>query len=132
MKPRGDAAGGHRLTAVDNAGTRKVNKIMKAATSGGDSISDLPMDEASRMARARQMGFITDMPLYHGSDDTFSAFDSSQAGRMTGAAPEREATAWVSLGPEIATTSLIWREKAVQIHLHGFIHFIIEHLVLRL
>lgn len=28
---------------------------------------DLPMDEASRMQRAREMGFDTDAPLYHGT-----------------------------------------------------------------
>jgi hypothetical protein len=33
----------------------------------------LPMDSASRMARAKQMGFRTDMPLYHGSGTEFSS-----------------------------------------------------------
>jgi hypothetical protein len=62
----------------------------------------LPMDQASRMARAREMGFITHMPVYHGRTDSFIAFAPSQAGRMTGAAPAREAAAWVSPDPEIA------------------------------
>jgi len=34
-----------------------------------DAADDLPMDEASRMARAREMGFDVDTPLYHGSPD---------------------------------------------------------------
>jgi hypothetical protein len=33
----------------------------------------LPMDTASRMARAKEMGFRTDMPLYHGSGTEFSS-----------------------------------------------------------
>jgi hypothetical protein len=40
----------------------------------------LPMDEASRMARAREMGFDTSMPLYHGTAADFDAFDPSLAG----------------------------------------------------
>jgi hypothetical protein len=34
----------------------------------------LPMDEASRLARAKDMGFRMDMPLYHGSGEDFSSF----------------------------------------------------------
>jgi predicted GNAT family acetyltransferase len=37
---------------------------------------DLPMDEASRMQRAREMGFDTDTPLFHGTDTLrIDAFD---------------------------------------------------------
>lgn len=53
---------------------------------------DLPMDEASRMARAREMGFDVDNDLYHGtapsiySDDKFSpditAFRPSEKGQL--------------------------------------------------
>lgn len=53
---------------------------------------DLPMDEASRMARAREMGFDVDKDLYHGtapsmySDDKFSpnidAFRVSKKGQL--------------------------------------------------
>ena len=44
----------------------------------------LPMDFASRMARAKAMGFLTDMPLYHGSGAEFRAFDPKLLGSMTG------------------------------------------------
>jgi hypothetical protein len=37
---------------------------------------DLPMDEASRLARAREMGMDTDTPLYHGTDAVFSDFNA--------------------------------------------------------
>jgi hypothetical protein len=36
---------------------------------------DLPMDEASRMGRARDMGFDVDNPLYHGGSSDFDEFD---------------------------------------------------------
>jgi len=39
---------------------------------------DLPMDEASRMERAGQMGFDTGTPLYHGTDKKFQAFNSEK------------------------------------------------------
>lgn len=37
----------------------------------------LPMDEASRLARAREMGFNVDKPWYHGTAREFDAFDPS-------------------------------------------------------
>jgi len=36
--------------------------------------NDLPMDEASRMARAREMGFDVDNPVYHGTTHKFDEF----------------------------------------------------------
>jgi hypothetical protein len=42
--------------------------------------SDIPMDEASRMARAGDMGFNTVQPLYHGTDRDFQAFDARKFG----------------------------------------------------
>jgi hypothetical protein len=44
------------------ANARRVGRAGKA----------LPMDEASRMARAREMGFLTDIPVYHGTAREFS------------------------------------------------------------
>jgi hypothetical protein len=44
--------------------------------------ADLPMDEASRMARAREMGFDVDTPLYHGTarpDRIGEVFDPARA-----------------------------------------------------
>lgn len=34
----------------------------------------LPMDEASRLARAKELGYRTNMPLYHGTGETFNEF----------------------------------------------------------
>ena len=34
------------------------------------------MDAASRLARAKSMGFMTDMPVYHGSPGEFNAFQA--------------------------------------------------------
>lgn len=42
---------------------------------------DLPMDPESRMARAREMGFDVDSPMYHGThSDEILAFDDSKIG----------------------------------------------------
>ena len=50
----------------------------------GETGMDLPMDEASRMARAREMGFDTETPLYHGTweNEDFAAFNPSMRGRI--------------------------------------------------
>ena len=40
----------------------------------------LPMDEASRLARAREMGFDTDNVLYHGTSEPFSEFSNFHIG----------------------------------------------------
>jgi hypothetical protein len=42
---------------------------------------------ADRMARAKQMGFYTDMPLYHGTAGDFRAFDPAKGGDTNSAAP---------------------------------------------
>lgn len=47
-----------------------------AVGSAGGRLGALPMDEASRMARARELGYDTDRLLYHG---TFSNFDEFNA-----------------------------------------------------
>lgn len=44
---------------------------------------DLPVDEASRMARARDMGFDVDTPLYHGTPSAdIQAFRASRSGAV--------------------------------------------------
>ena len=39
----------------------------------------LPMDEASRLARAREMGFDVSRPVYHGTNTDFRSFDPKRA-----------------------------------------------------
>lgn len=64
---------------------------------------DLPMDEASRTGRAREMGFDTDTPLYHGTAEDFPAFSESSRGGVTGARSARDAT-WFADNPNVADT----------------------------
>ena len=47
---------------------------------GRGSKQPLPMDEASRMQRAREQGFDVDTPLYHGTSGDFDAFRASRSG----------------------------------------------------
>jgi hypothetical protein len=42
---------------------------------------DLPMDETSRMQRAREQGFDVDTPLYHGTDKSFDEFSANPRNR---------------------------------------------------
>ena len=83
------------LPAARNEAERMARQIleMRAAGRAGD-VTDammaqadpqymfnntpLPMDEASRMARAGEMGFDTGLPLYHGTGADFPAFDAAR------------------------------------------------------
>lgn len=58
-------------------GSEVTDDLMAAADQAYlSSIYDLPLDEASRMARAREMGFNTSRPMYHGTKSDFSGFNS--------------------------------------------------------
>jgi hypothetical protein len=59
------------LTPDDNA------ELFRLYNEGATGV-DLPMDEASRMARAREAGFDTGLPLYHGTGADFQAFDAAR------------------------------------------------------
>ena len=56
------------------------------------------MDQASRMARAKEMGFRTDIPLAHGTAKEFSAFDLSKGAATSGAEPGRLGV-WTEVRP---------------------------------
>lgn len=58
----------------------------------------LPMDEASRMQRAREMGFDVDTPLYHGTGAKFDAFDADKGGGA-----RAETGVWLTSSPERAS-----------------------------
>lgn len=59
---------------------RPAQPFRQSLVGGGDDLAEaagmgrLPTDEASRMARAREMGFDPDTPLYHGTDQNIEAF----------------------------------------------------------
>lgn len=76
-----------------------VGKPVGSAVSKGLRTA-LPMDEASRTARARGMRFYLEHPLAHGTaGPEFPAFDSARGGATTGAAPAR-AGVFVEWHPE--------------------------------
>lgn len=64
--------------------------------------ASLPLDEASRMARAKEMGFDVDRPLYHGTADDITEFDIKH--------PNRHDWGWIGEGvyvsdsPEVASS----------------------------
>jgi hypothetical protein len=94
------------LGAGDSSGTKGT-----AASSSGRIITDfadapthsthLPMDEASRMQRAAEMGFDVNQPLYHGTDAEFRAFDRASRGAMTQAPSARQGV-WSAIDPDLA------------------------------
>jgi hypothetical protein len=62
---------------------------------------DMPMDEASRMARAQGMGFDTGTPLYHGTGADFQAFNPANRGSVADAVSARAAD-WMTDSPTTA------------------------------
>ena len=80
-----DAAGGAMTGGfgVGMAGGMVDNALGSAGGNLTQSASDLPMDLASRMGRAREMGFDTQTPLYHGTrSGEFPEFSPSQNGTL--------------------------------------------------
>ena len=73
--------------AMLTAGAAPAGALLARAPAGALGMNvlrtqkELPMDEASRMARAREMGFDTKRVVYHGtSSDGFNAFDDAKIG----------------------------------------------------
>jgi hypothetical protein len=66
--------------------------------------ASLPMDEASRLSRAKDMGFYTEMPLYHGTGETFDQFR----------AVPTSADGWVTPGVSTARNPEIANEFAAR------------------
>lgn len=65
----------------------------------GKGLPGLPMDEASRMARAKEMGF--DIGAYHGTKGDIRAFDPARRGAVDGTADSRNTFSFAS-NPETA------------------------------
>jgi hypothetical protein len=61
---------------LDAADPQHLSKLYETGKTG----MELPMDHASRMERAKAMGFDTGNKLYHGTDRAFSAFDPKKFG----------------------------------------------------
>jgi hypothetical protein len=57
--------------------------------------SNLPMDKASRMARAKELGFDTEQTWYHGTPETFDQFDPGRSKWDEGAV-------WLTDNPNLA------------------------------
>jgi hypothetical protein len=62
----------------------------------------LPMDEASRMVRAGEVGFDTSVPLYHGTGADFQSFDPARFGQSDHGAKGRGV--YTSQDPDLASS----------------------------
>jgi len=67
-----------------------IEQSIKGNWSDVEKMSGLPMDQASRMERAKYLGFDVDRPLFHGSGAEVESFDSSKLGSNTSATDARE------------------------------------------
>lgn len=88
-----------RGTVYDNAGNLLFANSQNSALPGTvirDAARDLPMDTASRMARAKEMGFDTSVPWYHGTTADINAFSTTSRGDTTLADSARKASFFTS------------------------------------
>ncbi|HEX6939364.1 MAG TPA: hypothetical protein VF158_08125 [Longimicrobiales bacterium] len=87
----GDLAEGVIRGGVRAAGRRAAREVSEeVAERAGREAGELPMDEAARLARAREQGFNVDQPVFHGTvsfdsdaEVPFREFDDSRLGAMT-------------------------------------------------
>lgn len=104
---KGAAAGRSQADEImgmlrDGRGSQVTDEMMNAADQAYlSSIYDLPMDEASRMHRAQDLGYRTGMPLYHGTATDFPSFDMSHAGDVTRNQAAKQAV-WLADDPAVA------------------------------
>jgi hypothetical protein len=82
-------------TADDASRTMGMSSVAQGSKNGF-----LPMDEASRMARAKEMWF-RDMKLYHGTNADITEFDPSLGGRTSRSQAGSQGV-WSSLSPDVA------------------------------
>jgi hypothetical protein len=66
-----------------NIGKRPQAGVMSSSGAQPPKVPDLPMDQASRMQRAKDMGFDVETPLYHGTAaKNIESFDVGKAGSV--------------------------------------------------
>lgn len=85
-------------------GIREAGDIVSFSDSSIKSkfeLPELPMDEASRMARAKEMGFDTDKTWYHGTGGNIEAFNPELLGANT-TGPSKGLGVHLSKSPELA------------------------------
>lgn len=76
-----DAFNAASIAPMAGVAGRMTGAVPRGALGSGGSdmltraAPELPMDQASRLARAREMGFDTDQTWYHGTRQDFDAFD---------------------------------------------------------
>jgi hypothetical protein len=75
---------GEMLGALSSFGQSALSAL--GAIPGAGTIGRLAKktDDVARLARAKAMGFYTDIPLYHGTAGDIKAFDLARGGQMSG------------------------------------------------
>lgn len=71
-----------RFAAFLGAGTYAAANMFDGSPSAG--MSALPMGSASRLVRAKEQGYFTDMPLYHGTAKDIKKFRKDVGGSVSG------------------------------------------------
>lgn len=82
-------------------GVRRLDSSALYANSKEGALPGLAMDHASRMQRARELGYDPDTTLYHGTNKEFDSFDTGKAG--SGVGTSGESATWLTPSPAEAS-----------------------------
>ena len=74
---------------------RLINAALGVAESGGGKLSDLAMDYASRMMRAKEQGFDVDSPQYHGTTADFDRFEIPKCASSVNLPWPKDSGTWI-------------------------------------
>lgn len=77
-------------------------KFVKALVEAAEKAGKLDMSEAARMARAREMGFMTDMPVFHGTNKDIPEFSLERGGEVSRSPVGKQGVS-LSTDPETAS-----------------------------
>ena len=113
LYPNGLEDGRHRALMAKELGIDEVPVLNYRGA------NDLPMDEASRMQRAKEAGKDVNEVFYHGTDEDITEFLPSERGSSTGARSAKKAF-WFSNDPEFTARSYA-EHKATTNKVHGLL-----------
>ena len=82
------------LMGITRMGSKVITPDIPVAKKAGLLQEALPMNQSSRMQRAKDMGFNTDRPLYHGTSDDIKEFDIKH--------PNRHDWGWIGEGTYVS------------------------------
>lgn len=90
------------IRGADPTELNNIKQVLEVRQKAPVSPSGLALDEASRMARAKDMGFDTNTTWYHGTRNNFKEFNPDHYKTVDGVLPESNKMTFFSKDPKFA------------------------------